>query len=122
MSAKPIGPYSPARAAGEWLFVSGQIALDVSGEIVRGAAARQAELCLQSLGERLKEAGASPAEVVKTTIFLTDMKDFAEVNDVYAKFFKPPYPARSTVAVAALPKGAAVEIEAVAYLAGSSRA
>ncbi len=112
--AKPIGPYSPARAAGEWLFVSGQIALDESGNLVRGSAARQAELCLRHLDARLREAGFSPAQVVKTTVFLADIKSFAEVNEVYAKFFAPPYPARSAVAVAALPKGAAVEIEAVA--------
>ncbi len=112
--AKPIGPYSPARAAGEWLFVSGQIALDESGNLVRGSAARQAELCLRHLDARLREAGFSPAQVVKTTVFLADIKSFAEVNEVYAKFFAPPYPARSAVAVTALPKGAAVEIEAVA--------
>jgi 2-iminobutanoate/2-iminopropanoate deaminase len=111
---KPIGPYSPARAAGEWLFVSGQIALDESGQLVQGTAARQAEICLRHLGARLREAGFSPADVVKTTVFLADMGSFAEVNEVYAKFFAPPYPARSAVAVVALPKGAAVEIEAVA--------
>lgn len=111
----PIGPYSQAVLAGNELFCSGQIALDPqSGELTGGDAASQAEQALRNLGAVLEAGGMSYADVVKTTIFLIDMNDFAAVNEVYAKYFDAAKPARSTIAVAALPKGARVEIEALA--------
>lgn len=111
----PIGPYSQAVLAGSELFCSGQIALDPqSGELAGGDAASQAEQALRNLGAVLEAGGMSYADVVKTTIFLIDMNDFAAVNEVYAKYFDAAKPARSTIAVAGLPKGARVEIEALA--------
>lgn len=111
----PIGPYSQAVLAGNELFCSGQIALDPqSGELAGGDAASQAEQALRNLGAVLEAGGMGYADVVKTTIFLIDMNDFAAVNEVYAKYFDAAKPARSTIAVAALPKGARVEIEALA--------
>lgn len=111
----PIGPYSQAVLAGNELFCSGQIALDAqSGELSGTGAAAQAEQALRNLGAVLEAGGMSYADVVKTTIFLIDMNDFAAVNEVYAKYFDAAKPARSTIAVAALPKGARVEIEALA--------
>jgi 2-iminobutanoate/2-iminopropanoate deaminase len=111
----PIGPYSQAVLAGNELFCSGQIALDPqSGELIGSDAATQAEQALRNLGAVLEAGGMSYADVVKTTIFLVDMNDFAAVNEVYAKYFDAAKPARSTIAVAALPKGARVEIEALA--------
>jgi len=113
----PIGPYSQAVIAGEEIFCSGQIAIDVqTGELTGTTAAEQAEQVLRNLGSVLEAAGAGYQQVVKTTIFLVDMNDFAAVNDVYAKYFGQSRPARSTVAAAALPKGAIVEIDAVAKL------
>lgn len=111
----PIGPYSQAVAAGSELFCSGQIALDpASGELVGTDAAAQAQQALRNLGAVLQAGGMSYDDVVKTTIFLVDMNDFSAVNEVYAACFNTAKPARSTVAVAALPKGARVEIEAIA--------
>jgi 2-iminobutanoate/2-iminopropanoate deaminase len=111
----PIGPYSQAVAAGSELFCSGQIALDpASGELVGTDAAAQAQQALRNLGAVLQAGGMSYDDVVKTTIFLVDMNDFSAVNEVYAAHFDTAKPARSTVAVAALPKGARVEIEAIA--------
>ena len=109
-----IGPYSQAIASGETVFCSGQIGLDpATGELVDGVEA-QAERALRNLEAVLDAAGVTAADVVKTTIFLRDMGDFAAVNAVYARFMPDPPPARSTVAVAGLPKGALVEIEAIA--------
>lgn len=111
----PIGPYSQAVRSGKELFCSGQIALDpTSGILVEGDVAAQAEQVLKNLGAVLAAGGYEFDDVVKTTIFLIDMTDFAAVNDVYAKFFGNSKPARSTVAVAGLPKGARVEIDAIA--------
>ena len=112
----PIGPYSQAiRTAGFELFCSGMIALDPeSGELVGSDAAAQADQALKHLGAVLGAAHLSYANVVKTTVFLLDMADFAAVNAVYAKYFDANKPARSTVAVAGLPKGARVEIDAIA--------
>jgi 2-iminobutanoate/2-iminopropanoate deaminase len=111
----PIGPYSQAIKAGSELFCSGQIALDPrSGELVGSDAAAQAEQALKNIGAVLAAAGMNYADVVKTTIFLIDMNDFAAVNEVYGRYFDASKPARSTVAVAGLPKGARVEIEAIA--------
>jgi 2-iminobutanoate/2-iminopropanoate deaminase len=110
-----IGPYSQGIRQGPWLFSAGQVALDpATGELVPGDAAAQAERALQNLAGVLRAAGLGPEHVVKTTVFLIDMADFADVNRVYGRFFSEPYPARSTVQVAALPRGARVEIEIVA--------
>lgn len=109
-----IGPYSQAIRSGTLVFTAGQIGLEPgSGELVEGVAA-QAERALRNLSAILDAAGTSLERVIKTTIFLADMNDFATVNEVYARHISTPYPARSTVAVAALPKGAQVEIEAIA--------
>jgi 2-iminobutanoate/2-iminopropanoate deaminase len=111
-----IGPYSQAVRAGGWLFTAGQVALDpVSGQMIEGEIAAQATRALENLVGVLRAAGFGPEDVVKSTIFLTDLADFAAVNEVYGRFFDEPYPARSTVQVAALPRGAKVEIELVAY-------
>lgn len=111
----PIGPYSQAVRAGKELFCSGQIPLDpATGDLVGGDIAAQTEQALKNLGAVLEEAEFSFDDVVKTTIFLVDMADFTAVNEVYARYFGSSKPARSTVAVAALPRGARVEIEAIA--------
>jgi 2-iminobutanoate/2-iminopropanoate deaminase len=112
-----IGPYSQAIRAEGYLFCSGQLGLDPStGEFVAGDVAAQAEQSLRNLGAVLEAAGLTFSDVVKTTIFLADIADFATVNAVYGRFVTDPPPARSTVAVAALPKGGRVEIEAIARL------
>lgn len=114
-----IGPYSQAIRAGGWLFTAGQIALDPStGELVAGGVREQAERVLYNLEAILRASGLGTEHVVKSTIFLTDLADFAVVNEVYGRFFSGPYPARSTVQVAALPRGAMVEIELVAFRPG----
>jgi 2-iminobutanoate/2-iminopropanoate deaminase len=111
----PVGPYSQAVRSGKSLYCSGQIPLNPqSGALIEGDIAAQAEQALKNLGAVLHEAGYDYDDVVKTTIFLVDMNDFAVVNDVYARFFDEAKPARSTVAVAALPRGARIEIEAIA--------
>jgi 2-iminobutanoate/2-iminopropanoate deaminase len=111
-----IGPYSQAIRAGGWLFTAGQIPLDPeTGGLVEGDARVQAERVLWNLEAVLRAAGLGLENVVKSTIFLTDLADFAAVNEVYGRFFTAPFPARSTVQVAALPRGAKVEIELVAY-------
>jgi 2-iminobutanoate/2-iminopropanoate deaminase len=112
---KAIGPYSQAIAAGDLVFTSGQIALDPSTQqMVEGDVRAQAERVMKNLEGVLEAAGCSFAQVVKTTIFLADLNDFAAVNEIYGKRFSGAPPARSTVQVAALPKGARVEIEMVA--------
>lgn len=111
----PIGPYSQAVLTGHELYCSGQIALDpLTGEIVAGDVTAQTQRVMENLGAVLCAAGYHVADVVKTTIFLVDMNDFAAVNAVYEKYFGASKPARSTVAVAALPKGARVEIDCIA--------
>jgi 2-iminobutanoate/2-iminopropanoate deaminase len=112
---KVIGPYSMAIETGDLLFISGQIPLDAAtGKLVEGDVSAQARQSLENLQAVLEAAGLSFAHVVKTTIFLTSMADFAAVNEVYKSYVKEPYPARSTIAVAALPMGAKVEIEMIA--------
>jgi 2-iminobutanoate/2-iminopropanoate deaminase len=113
-AAPAIGPYSPAVQTDTLVFFSGQVPFDATGAVVGETAAEQARQALANLGHLLEAAAMTNHAIVKTTIFLTDMDDFAEVNEAYAEFFEKPYPARSTVAVAALPKGVRVEIEAVA--------
>jgi len=111
----PIGPYSQAVMSGDFLFCSGQIAIDPkSGEVLKGSVSEQAELVLKNIEALLQAAHLKFSDVVKTTIFLTNMNDFAQVNEVYAKYFKANPPARSTIGVQALPKGVNVEIEVIA--------
>jgi 2-iminobutanoate/2-iminopropanoate deaminase len=113
---KAIGPYSPALRAGGMLFLSGQLGMDpASGELETGVKS-QAERALKNMEALLAEEGLSFGDVAKTTIFLANMGDFSTVNEVYASRFTSPFPARSTVQVAALPKGALVEIEGIAIL------
>lgn len=112
--APPVGPYSPGVVSDGLVFVSGQVPLDAAGNVVGESAAEQARQSLENLRALLAARGLTMDAVVKTTIFLIDLGDFAAVNDVYASFFNPPYPARSTVQVGALPKGVKVEIEAIA--------
>jgi 2-iminobutanoate/2-iminopropanoate deaminase len=111
-----IGPYSQAIIANNMVFTSGQIALDSDGNLVCNDVAGQTEQVLKNLSEVLKEAGSSLNRVVKTTIFLSSMDDFATVNEVYAKFFKEHKPARSTVAVKTLPLNVKVEIDSIALI------
>lgn len=112
---KAIGPYSQATVANGFIFTAGQIALDpATTEVVTGGVKEQTERVMQNLGAVLKAAGADLSKVVKTTVFLVDMSDFAAMNEVYAKQFGDHRPARSTVAVAGLPRGVRVEIEVVA--------
>jgi 2-iminobutanoate/2-iminopropanoate deaminase len=110
-----IGPYSQAVRGGDWLFTSGQLPLDPgTGELVGENVAEQAGQCLKNLRAVLEAGGSSLERVLKTTVFLVDMGDFAAFNEVYARFFPHTPPARSCVAVKALPRGARVEMEAVA--------
>ena len=112
-----IGPYSHAVRAGGLLFVSGQIPIDPSsGELVGATAAEQARVCLENLTAVVAAGGASLADAAQVTVYLTDMADFAAVNDVYATFFEADPPARAAIAVAGLPKGSLVEIAAVIAL------
>lgn len=110
-----VGPYSQAIAVGNLLFCAGQIPLSPeTGALVPGDTADQAEQVLKNIEAVLHANEMTFANVVKTTVFLTDLADFAKMNEVYAKYFTHPFPARSTIQVAALPKGASVEIEAIA--------
>lgn len=112
--APAVGPYSPAVGAGDFVFVAGQVPLDPDGKIVGYTPKDQTRKALQNLRVTLEAAGLTLDDVVKTTIFLKDMDEFGAVNDVYAEFFSEPYPARSTVEVARLPRDLHVEIEAIA--------
>jgi 2-iminobutanoate/2-iminopropanoate deaminase len=112
---KAVGPYSQAVAVGNMLFCSGQIPLQpATGALLQGDVTEQTTLVLENLGAVLRANQMTYANVVKTTVFLTDLGDFAAMNDVYALYFPSNQPARSTIQVAALPKGARVEIEATA--------
>lgn len=112
-----IGPYSQAVKAGNMVFCSGQIPIDVAtGEFVSGDVAEQTEQVLKNLGAVLDAAGAGFGNVVKTTVFLADMADFARMNEVYAKYFSDNKPARATVQAAGLPRGARVEIDCIAVV------
>jgi 2-iminobutanoate/2-iminopropanoate deaminase len=114
---RAIGPYSQATRANGFLFTAGQVGFDpATGELVDGGIGEQTERVLANLDAILRAAGLELSSVVKTTVFLVDMADFARMNEVYAQAFGDHRPARSTVAVAALPRGARVEIEAVAVL------
>jgi reactive intermediate/imine deaminase len=112
-----IGPYSQAVQAGDLLFVSGQIPLDpATGQLVSGDVRAQTERVLENLTAILDASGCGTIDVVRTTIYLVDLANFATVNEVYARFFQAPYPARSTVQVSALPRAAEVEMDAIALL------
>ena len=109
-----IGPYSQALDTGNMLFISGQIPIDPATGTMPESVEEQAKQVLTNITNILAEAGLTMANVVKTSVFLSDLNDFAAVNEVYASFFAEPYPARSCVQVAAIPKGAKVEIETIA--------
>lgn len=109
-----IGPYSQAIQAGNMLFASGQLGLNpATGKLCNGLEA-QADQAMRNMGEILRQAGMTYANIIKTTVFMTDLNDFSTVNAVYQRYFEGAYPARSCVQVAALPKNALVEIECVA--------
>lgn len=114
-----FGPYSPAVQAGPLLFVSGQLPALPSGELLQGPIEDQTRLCLENIARILAAAGGTLQDLVKVTIFLTDMADFPAVNAAYGKFFPHDPPARSCVEVRRLPKDARIEIEAVAYLSSA---
>lgn len=110
--APPVGPFSPAVRAGDFIFFSGQVAQDpASGKLVAGGVEREGEQIFANLSALLEAAGKSFSDVVRVGVFLTDMNSFAAVNTIYAKNFAQPFPARTTVGVATLPLGASVEIE-----------
>ena len=112
---KAIGPYSPAIRAGNLLFVSGQVPIDpATGNMIDGNIEAQTRRVLDNVGALLEAGGVSFANVVRTTVFLADMNDFAVVNKVYGEYFSEPYPARATVQVARLPKDSRVEIDVIA--------
>ena len=112
---RAIGPYSPAVRAGQFLFVSGQVALDpATGALVPGDVNAQTRRVMDNLGALLKAAGLDFSAVVRTTVFLADMNDFAAMNEVYATYVTQPYPSRATVQVARLPRDARVEIDLIA--------
>lgn len=111
-----VGAYSQGVMAEKFIFVSGQIPLDpVTGEMVKGPVGEQAERAMENIKGILEEAGCTMSDVVKTTILLADINDFAEVNGIYEAYFAAPFPARACFAAGALPKGAKVEIEAIAF-------
>lgn len=116
--ARPIGPYSPGIRSGDLLFASGTTGVDPeTRQLVEGGVPAQTRQALINLGKVLEAGGSSPQQVLKTTVFMVDLASFSQMNEIYAEFFGEQPPARSTVQVAALPGGAAVEIEAIARVA-----
>ena len=114
---KALGPYSQAIRAGQFLFVSGQVPIDpATGELVQGGISAQTRRALENIGEILKAGGASFGHVVRVTVYLADLAEFAAMNDVYASFFTSPQPARSTVQAAGLPRGSRIEVDVIAFL------
>lgn len=114
-----IGPYSQAVRVGDTVYLSGQIPLDPQTmELVEGDIGARARRVFDNLAAVMQEAGGSLSDIVKLTIYLVDLEQFGQVNEVMAEYFDTPFPSRATVAVAALPKGAPIEVEAVAHLAG----
>ena len=109
------GPYSPAVIAGDFLFLSGQIPIDPAGKVSQGDIAEQAHLIFQNIKYLLEKAGSSLTKVVKTTVYLADMSDFARVNEIYATYFGPDFPARTCIQVARLPLDVKIEVEVIAY-------
>ena len=117
LAPKPIGPYSQGVKTETLLYLSGQIPLDpATGKLVEGDIKFQTHRVLDNIHEVLKAAGVSLQQIVKTTVFMLDLKEFSDMNSVYSEYFQAPFPARSTVQVAALPANARVEIEVVASL------
>ena len=115
-----IGPYSQAVRAGQFLFVSGQVAIDpATGNLVDGSIEIQTRYVMRHIGEILRAAGASYDSIVRTTVFLADMNDFAVMNAAYGTYFRSPAPARATVQVARLPKDARIEIDVIALVANA---
>jgi len=114
---KPIGPYSPAIKVGNLLFLSGSIPLDpVSGALVSGGITEQTTRVLENIKGLLEAAGATFHNVARTTVFMVDLGEFGEMNEIYSKYFSAPYPARSTVQVVKLPRDVRVEIDVIAVL------
>jgi 2-iminobutanoate/2-iminopropanoate deaminase len=114
---KALGPYSQAIRAGQFLFVSGQVPIDPgTGALVQGSIREQTERVFLNIAEILKAGGASFQHVVRTTVYLADLGDFAAMNDVYATFFTAPQPARSTIQAARLPRDARLEVDVIAFL------
>lgn len=109
-----VGPYSQAVRAGKWVYISGQIPLNNEGNLVEGDVAAQTRQVMENLKAILEAAGLDFTDVVKAEVFLTDMSEFVSFNEVYANYFRPPYPARWAVEVAALPRGAKVEVALIA--------
>src|SRR5688500_18931807 len=110
-SPKPVGPYSHAVRVGDLLFCSGQIPLNKEGQLVEGGIAEQTRQVLRNVSAILQDQSLTCENVIKSTVYLTNLSEFAEMNNVYTEFFKRNFPARSTIQVAALPRGAKVEIE-----------
>ncbi len=115
-AAPPIGPYSQAVRAGNMLFLSGQVALDAEGNLHIGSLKEETTQVMKNIGALLSEAGAGFEHIVKTTIFLSDMSFFSEVNEVYGSYFSADFPARETVAIKGLPKNVNVEISVTAFM------
>jgi 2-iminobutanoate/2-iminopropanoate deaminase len=116
-AAKAIGPYSPALKAGNMVFLSGSIPLDpVSGQLVEGGITEQTTRVMENIKALLAAAGADFNNVVRTTVFMIDLGEFAAMNEIYASYFTAPYPARSTVQVVKLPRDVRVEIDVIALL------
>ena len=116
LAPKAIGPYSSALRAGDWLFISGQVPFDpATGQLIAGDIATQTRRVLDNIGALVGAAGLAFTDIVRTTVFLADMNDFTAMNDVYQTCFSEPYPARSTVQAARLPRDARIEIDAIAY-------
>jgi 2-iminobutanoate/2-iminopropanoate deaminase len=113
-SPKPVGPYSHAVRVGDLLFCSGQIPLTKDGKLVEGGVKEQTRQVLQNVVAILQDQSLTCENVIKATVFMTDLAEFADMNSVYGEFFKSNFPARSTIQVAALPRGARVEIEVIA--------
>jgi len=114
-SPAPVGPYNHAVRVGDLIFCSGQIPLDAQGNLVSGDIRAQTERVLENVKAILSDQGLSFANVIKSTVFMTNLGEFAAMNEIYARYFTSDFPARSTVQVAALPRGASVEIEVVAH-------
>ena len=115
-SAPPVGPYSPAVLVNDWLYISGQIPLLPDGSLVSGDMVAEVRQVLTNIEAVLTAANAQWNHVVKVNIYTTDLSQFDTINDVYAEFVQPPFPARAAVEVAALPKGVRIEMEAIAYV------